>query len=383
MSPSVMGEHYLVPCPECEFSVHCDTEQSSRREFLVCPNCGFERIPVSDCKIEPADTVEIEFGETSFERWDLVAFQLAQSDSAGIKRIVGLPKETIEIRDGNLWANGVMLKKPIRVQKEMRVCVHDTGFAPPRESRWSPSSSSSGWRSVSKEYFFEAKQLAETPDWLVYRHLKCYSHRSSGDNHKVRIEDNYGFNQSISRDLNPTDELFLEIDLTFSPESIFEWRFDHRGDMHEFVIDIPSSTLRHKKNSSSQSEAVFELDRTLVSGGEMIVEFSTIDRRLVVLLNRQPVMEAELNSSSEPVSFEPLGFAASKGNIAVKRFRIWRDVYYLGQSGSRQPTILQGVGGGYIVLGDNVPVSVDSRQWPQAILPQRDVLGAVKLSRKP
>ena len=46
------------------------------------------------------------------QRFDVIAYSLEGEERLQIKRIVGLPGETIEIRDGKVYADGEMLKLP-------------------------------------------------------------------------------------------------------------------------------------------------------------------------------------------------------------------------------------------------------------------------------
>ena len=47
------------------------------------------------------------------KRWDLVVFQYPENPSTRyVKRLVGLPGETIHIEDGAVWVNGTKLEPP-------------------------------------------------------------------------------------------------------------------------------------------------------------------------------------------------------------------------------------------------------------------------------
>jgi signal peptidase I len=61
------------------------------------------------------------------ERWDIVVFRPVEKDaphSVLIKRIVGLPGERIQIKDGAVWANGRRLDPP----EELRDVLHYTRY---------------------------------------------------------------------------------------------------------------------------------------------------------------------------------------------------------------------------------------------------------------
>ncbi|MFP4056808.1 MAG: signal peptidase I [Candidatus Brocadiia bacterium] len=54
------------------------------------------------------------------DRWDVIVFKYPENVSRNyIKRVVGLPGETIEIRDGDVFIDGHIARKPWRVQKAL------------------------------------------------------------------------------------------------------------------------------------------------------------------------------------------------------------------------------------------------------------------------
>ena len=69
---------------------------------------------------------------------------------------------------------------------------------------------------------------------------------------------------------------------------------------------------------------------------------------------------------------------------SVKRVRLWRDVYYF-SSVSRNELLQRqaGVAGaeGYFVVGDNLPVSQDSRFWLRPRVEATDILGVVDIGQ--
>jgi signal peptidase I len=64
-------------------------------------------------------------------RFDIVVLKLPdQSDELLIKRVIGLPGETVEIRDGHIFLNGVQLREPFIVQ-DTRAGRHGLVTVPP------------------------------------------------------------------------------------------------------------------------------------------------------------------------------------------------------------------------------------------------------------
>jgi hypothetical protein len=74
-----------------------------------------------------------------------------------------------------------------------------------------------------------------------------------------------------------------------------------------------------------------------------------------------------------------LQIGAYGGPLEVSHLQVWRDIYYL------TPTYLAGewkaktplAEDHFFLLGDNSPVSVDSRQWGEGGVPRESIRGKV------
>jgi hypothetical protein len=127
-------------------------------------------------------------------------------------------------------------------------------------------------------------------------------------------------------------------------------------------------------------------NRELVRGStpaianEVRLAWGVCDRQLFFVLNEQVMLRHELevvSKAAEPSS-SPLALAVSgTGDCRLRDLQVFRDVFYLdaqGRSGQWQSSPL-GVDE-YGLLGDNPPLSVDSRQWGRGV-PFSTLLGKV------
>ncbi len=378
MGIAALGKHLDCQCPDCQFPFVCDLEQANERKFLVCPNCGFDKIERAECPSKDAETVEIQLGSKKINRWDVVAFKIPGSSDAGIKRVVGLPTESVSINDGNILVGGKLCRKSIAHQKAMRIHVHDSKYSSTRDQPWSPHPGSAAWQFDSDTFRYSPLKNETGLEWITYKSRRHYANQSDQPNEIVPIEDSYGFNQSISRNLNPTDELYLMIDAEVAPESQIAIRFDHRSTTYELQINATKRQL--KLTSSGRDLESIKLGQNALANPELQIEFSSIDSQLILLINGELVLQKNLPPTSGPMSTQPLAIGAGGGSVILNRVRIWRDIYYFGgseeQNGLLDPT---GPRKGFLLLGDNVPISIDSRHWKPASISAEDIIGRVKI----
>jgi len=151
MAPALMGAHKDVNCPECGFPFQAGASieqksfpQSSTVVAAVCPNCRLanefdlpgnanhatfsgDRILVSKFVYALADP----------RRWDVIVFKYPGNPKQNyIKRLVGLPNETLRIRHGDVFARPAgesqfsILRKPHDKVLAMSHSVHDTAYQP-------------------------------------------------------------------------------------------------------------------------------------------------------------------------------------------------------------------------------------------------------------
>lgn len=110
MAPTLLGEHWRAICPECGQPNYCSPIDEEFLRFgpqqMIC-----DRFHVTESSdIESHVLAGDRFAVAKFlppRRWDLVVFQNPHDPSTMyVKRLVGLPGETIHIEDGALWVDG-------------------------------------------------------------------------------------------------------------------------------------------------------------------------------------------------------------------------------------------------------------------------------------
>ena len=121
MAPTLLGTHWTATCPRCGHPAYGRPVES---ESVVPPEgvlmiCSNERTSVLIAN-PPTDVID---GDRilickliSPRRWDMIGFRHPEDPSVYyVMRLVGLPNEKLEIRDGAVWINGEKQNPPASI----------------------------------------------------------------------------------------------------------------------------------------------------------------------------------------------------------------------------------------------------------------------------
>lgn len=388
MANTLLGPHRQLTCHDCGHRYVCGADLPVMREKRsICPNCGAAGLPLDRGAVRPGQRLLVDmhaFRERAPRRWELAVFSLPEEmQSSGIKRIVGLPGERIEIRDGDIYADGVLQRKTLATQRAMAVLVYDDRCRPAGLARrWRADHTNSGWRVSGIAYCFSPAAGARKRDWLTYHHMR----RRPGEPVAVDecpITDRQGYNQSGPiLTSHAVHDVMLSLRFSASAASEIDW----------FITDGQSRfTVSH--DIGKQRLVVWQDDRhlatafaNLAASGEAepaadaVVELSLCDQQLSFALNGEVMIEASYTRSNAPYqpTASPLAVSVSGGPATISELRVWRDVYYADDaSGGSSPAEAKPLGADeYYALGDNVTISRDSRSWPSGALRRDRLIGA-------
>lgn len=149
MAPTLYGRHKESDCEQCGYhiligasdEINDDTgyfSSGKRIETAICPNCRFEN-DVRNAPVFKGDRILVnkfpyEFSDP--QRWDVPVFKYPEKPTTNyIKRLVGLPNETLVIKRGNVFRveddrTRTILRKPPSRQKAIQIPVFDNNFQP-------------------------------------------------------------------------------------------------------------------------------------------------------------------------------------------------------------------------------------------------------------
>lgn len=238
--------------------------------------------------------------------------------------------------------------------------------------------------------------------------------------HQAPITDKYGYNSVVPSPEFPVQDLMLEV--VFRAESMPEQiEFQIPVGSKTFLLTIRplklSATITEQQTGRMLRTAELTTDQALklLSAEGLKLELSNFDHRLLVFANDAPLfasidIPADLQSivsadadrrktqqmiptAQGPVDHqmgqqqaESTTIAARQqrrwqfkvvgGKLRVTDLRLFRDVYYT--PGRRRNAVQSDCvvpPNNYFVMGDNSPVSSDSRNWSQPFVPDRLLIG--------
>jgi signal peptidase I len=411
MAPHRLGLHIPVRCPECRFGFAVGLGPDGSPARPICPNCGLRTFPnLAGQPARPGDRLWISKADLAFrrpERWDEVVFYAPGSPfTPHLKRIAGLPGEKVRIVDGDIFADGVRVRKSREERQRMSVLVFDQDHQPPEGKRpdrwrfevekpvaaypsthWQPKRNPAGLPG----FFLEPPERpadfeGSMPiDWLNYRHFcpilgdygpvrdfLAYDGPDDGQGHvvgdlwfaaRVKWQPNSDPNAAIEFRLTNAE---TEIRVTL--QELVERKPGENWGAFLVRITIDGETIQERRISDRSTALMF----AKFPGGHD-VEMSWVDHRLEfrvageLLFEPVEIDEKPPRRPDERFRDSPVGIGVRGSGAAVDSFRLYRDIHYTNRLAT-EPVIAHGVRedvelppDGYFVLGDDSAHSVDSR----------------------
>ena len=394
MAPTLLGMHLEVTCTGCGLSFAVGMDEQGHRARAVCPNCGTDDLNRAPTAERNGDRLLVQkhlFDWRPPRRWEVAVFQNpAEPSQAYVKRVVGLPGESILIAGGDVYANGRIARKTLDEQRAVRVLVYDHGFLPAdvgRYPRWSfrhgdrGAILASGWRAAGTRFVHEpAGEGGDQADWLEYRHWDV-DREGYGP-----VRDFTPYNGGELRGENRVSDLMIEA-LVTARQGVGALLVRIQGGADHFVMTIPISghdPLRAERNGRALPITMTNPARASWNHSRRL-EASWVDRRLTVALDGEPLFDPididDPTPGPDPGPTQsPLALGVMGGGVEVADLRVHRDVYYTGTLAGtpRRPFGIEEpyrLGAGeFFVLGDNSPVSNDSRFWPGSPVVRSEML---------
>lgn len=382
MAEAFYGPHFALACRECGFHFRCGTEYPPTDERATCPNCGCAENEVDAAHPEPGQRVVIDRWSRvvhGVRPWQAIAFHAPhEPEQLTVKRAVAGAAGCVEIRDGDIYLDGCIQQKSCDQFRALAILVHDDQYRSPRGNRWLPATAASRWKATSDGYTASPPSATDSAiDWLCYTQWTCWP---GGALRVDRIApqailDHDPYNQSLSRgSLHPVPDIMLACRLQMSDAGACRLRLVSRADVFQWELNATTRACQLQWNG-----AIVATSSRPPGPPPWTVEMAACDHRLMAAIDGAPVFAFDYQPASggqERLNLQRLAVGAVAGSVALLGPRVYRDVYYLGPGGTsywRAPQPLEP--DEWFVLGDNVPLSVDSRLW--SAIDQQSILGPV------
>jgi signal peptidase I len=404
MAPALQGRHMDVVCPQCRHQYRTgasveNTEFGAPRGEVRrtrCPICRFalqlDKERDANHRSFNGDRILVsKFAYQLFEpqRWDVIVFRYpGDAKTPYIKRLVGLPGETIRIRHGDIYRlnetapeqrgglpkYAIVRKSPDKLLAMLQL-VDDTQHVARQlqradwPSRWTPhppgSNDASCWRTDADGSEFQVA-AGNAESWLRYRHFipRPQDWRDVVIGEKLQLEgyqgqlitDYYAYNDS-SAYTDATDwgaqswvgDLAVELNVAvLSSHGELLLDLVEGGRHHRCIFDLATgsavldnSVHKTARGDQGDSRLVHATAPSSLRGpGKYQVRFANVDDQLFVWVNgrllefdapttfESPPDVAPRWSKRDSGDLAPVGVGARNAELRVTRMRVLRDVYY-------------------------------------------------------
>jgi len=311
-------------------------------------------------------------------RWEIVVFRRENEPGIYVKRLVGMPGETLQIVDGDVLIDGRIETKPWHVQEEMLLPVY--GGSLQREDLLG------FWEAWGGEFEADGSAVRVEPGTVV-------RWRSRTDVHDSFVDDAGNWVMGA----NHVGDLVLDVELKAQGDA-GRVRLGLAREADAFTLELPvgsgEARLRMRGESVDAGEGNGADIEVPIPGLEPLppgvgtrLRFANIDRVVHIFMN-----EKELKSIPyRPTPTVPDGHRRNEAFLEVDgagaeitRLILSRDIYYTadGGCGTEEPMVIprdpDRSRDRFFLLGDNSARSYDSRfwgDWYEATIPHSHLIG--------
>ncbi len=392
MAPTLYGRNKDVVCPGCGhmYAIGASDELDDKSGNLIlsqriaqsmCPNCrhlhGVQSVPVFKGDRILVNKSAYQFGEP--DRWDVIVFRYPEETEKNyIKRLVGLPGETIRIERGDVHARHgdagefrILRKRDPNKQKLLQQVVYDDRHAPEEllqkgwPESWQPVGTDGGWKHDPKSRRFEVT-ASDSLQEVRYHHLvpsaadweaapPTDGNPASLDPRPKLVTDFCGYNTYTGgRSPGLEEDRYWVGDLTMSctlnvasvsgKDANFVLELNEGVRRYRCRIDVTTgmATLTRNDDLPANPKTAPEIElktaQTSIKGpGTYTLRFANVDDRLCLWVNEGwwrsgLVATAEFaappNRRPQDDDLRPAAFAAQGLTASVTDLLIERDIYY-------------------------------------------------------
>ena len=306
------------------------------------------------------------------KRWEVIVFKFPRTPWKNyIKRLVGLPGDRVEVRNGDVWIDGRLERKPDEVQDAIWLPTHDARF-PRKDGR-------PAWELVEDDAHPLAK--SDPPSWeglAEGRQLTVRGADTPWAELWKGVRDDVGYNTGWSsrHDSEAVADLRVRATVTGSEGSVVRLAiaesYEELGRTRTRVVSvsIPVGPADRTEQGVYQLEVDGQPPQpprgapALRAGVPAAVALCYSDDRARLVVNGRTILSWEDPYGPEQTTRGTARLGGS-GEVTFVDPCVDRDVHYVNGYGSFDPSDheVEVPAGSYFALGDNSPSSQDGRTW--------------------
>jgi len=374
MATTLMGQHRDVTCPKCgcPYQVgdsRADAQTGETKSGIVvkygtCPNCRYT-MRVGDEQFN-GDRILVNKFVYHFEDpkpWDVAVFKYPEGAKTNfIKRIVGLPNETIRISHGDLFVQNReepslrIARKPPEKLRAMLQTVHDNDHVLPEALseqgwpvRWQAEDASQGWVAAEDHRSFSNDGASGAEAWLRYWHFVPSQQTWDRVDHGMPLDpprpqlisDFCAYNSGASAPGMPRS-----LGVHWVGDLAVSCTLEVRGQQGETILELVEGGRRMQCRIdvatgqallSISGESFRRTGATPISRpGTYDVLFVNVDDQLWLWVDDKRVAfdgpttyEPLGNTIPQPADCAPVGIATLGADVQISHIKVLRDIYYI------------------------------------------------------
>ena len=410
MANTLLGAHYRLTCPTCgngydynfspenhrlpegvvpPYPVGVIGKSNFRGTTPLCPYCGTSIDESRKFRVSNGDRILVLKYLYQFQQpkiWDVVVFKNPEDPAKNfIKRLIGVPGNTVEIIDGDIYVDSQIQRKPAHVQDELWIKAFDIDYQPHlpgrrRDSKWSfpfePDEDDSAWSYDPQNHHLNFAGADS------FHHLSCDRQRL-----KFVLRTLLDYNGPLIEQLTFTSDLKLQTVLTPQQTdgrlAIALGKYNRR---YEATVGFDGAcrVIRTASEELGLDEMVLidaQID-PLKPGRPVFVSFALVDHTLRLTVGDANVFYDGPNDPAawgygprQSLSVPQVTLSAQGSAFTLKHLQLYRDIHYTKNSDSSNRMSAERATEGrgpmqlgpdeFFVLGDNSAASHDSRFWTQ------------------
>ena len=396
MADTLMGAHFRLRCQQCgyKYDYGFDSRRlglpqdtipsgSIRRPYSRCPSCGHYDSAGRAVPVSSGDRILVlkciyQFFEP--EHWDVIVFKNPLEPSINyIKRLVGLPGETVEIIDGDVYINGQISRKPPKVQDELWMPIYDNDYQPvkPNErtfngnKRWQQpfkNIAGSKWRlDKGNPTVFRLDSVGDKINWLIYDTTVGNELRATYAYDDVREYEHMPYCSDLMIRLYALlaeSQGLIGVNLSKYQTTYSAW-VDSTGDM----------VIARTSEGEERVELAYKSIRPPAVNKSTLIKFANVDHQLIFQFGSER-LTYDLGSGADAAGrrrteIPPQVKIFGLGKLTLSHIAVFRDIHYIAKKSGSSSERGRATEGNpftlgkdkFFVLGDNSPNSEDGRWW--------------------